>query len=280
MCECPMCFLIREPFLPSTSALSLVRLERDFVCSISTFWSSRATRSLMYSLPLSEWNPRMRNGNRSSATSIAGSRKNSAIPSTHKRISHCVTSSTRLMWYTPFCLSRSPWWPESTRRNPGFPSVFGFLRLPIDTCTARVFSMNSTASLYRRDPLRRLYRCETEIFAIVSYSLLPYTSNSLRRISFVASPEILPCALSVVIKRSISRSRYLTGNECRPLATTSNSRLFFLRRASFFSLSRERFVIVTRYERTMFFSRLVTRSYRRRTSVASIHPYIFCLLAY
>ena len=58
-----MCLRITAPFLPSTRALSWLRLGRDLVNSISSFSSIRATLWLMNSEPLSEWKPRIRKGN-------------------------------------------------------------------------------------------------------------------------------------------------------------------------------------------------------------------------
>src|ERR1035438_8824133 len=63
-----MCVRITAPFFVSTSPLSLECRGRDLVCWISSLFSSSATVWLMNSLPLSEWKPRIRNGNCASMT--------------------------------------------------------------------------------------------------------------------------------------------------------------------------------------------------------------------
>src|SRR5579875_562677 len=94
-----MCLRITAPFLPSTNALSWLRQARDLVNSISIFSSNWATWWLIYSEPLSAWNPWMRNGNR---CRTASSRCCWPILRAQPTTCHCVTVSTALMCYTLF----------------------------------------------------------------------------------------------------------------------------------------------------------------------------------
>src|SRR3989338_8515859 len=144
----------KRRFCHSATVPSLVCLERDLVCSMESLVSNAATTSLMYSLPLSEWNPLTRNGKAARSSSRSGRRNSSLIPSTHPTTSHWVTSSTRLIWYTHFSLSISPLCTESTRRYPGIPKGVGFLRMPMFTFVARVFSTCSIPDTYLRECFR------------------------------------------------------------------------------------------------------------------------------
>ena len=76
-------FLQRAGRAGIDQALSLELRGQDLVNrSTRSFSSSRATWWLTYSLPLSAWKPRMRNGNDSSRPSSRGRRKRSEMPCT------------------------------------------------------------------------------------------------------------------------------------------------------------------------------------------------------
>ena len=90
--------------------------------------------------------------------------KRSEMASTAPTNSYWVTSSTRLISYTPLRPSRSPWWTESTRTKPGWPSGRGLRRSPIATADGRVRVHTVRRLRYVRD-LRRLYRWPLEMRA-------------------------------------------------------------------------------------------------------------------
>ncbi len=80
-------------------SLSLVRRARDLVNSSTwSFCRRAATCLLMYSEPLSEWNPQMVKGKAWMSASSTGNRKRSEMRSTEPTNWNWVTSSTRLMW--------------------------------------------------------------------------------------------------------------------------------------------------------------------------------------
>src|SRR3989344_1599821 len=115
---------------------------------------------------------------------------------------------------------------------------------------------------------------------IFSYGFLENNKNSRSMMRFVASPEILPCALSVSMRRAMSEVPKRVGNECLSSVWTSSFRISFFLRTSRFSWTRERLVMVSRYERMMLFSRFPTPQYLNRDKVLPTQSYMFCLFLF
>src|SRR3989338_10991642 len=212
------------------------------------------------------------NGNCASASPSAGARNCSAMPSTDVTISYWVTSSTKLTWYTPFSLSRSPWCTESTRRYPGFPKGSGFLRTPMATLVAWVFSHVSERLWHILVP-RRLYRCATEMLASCSRRRSPYTRYMSESVFWSARPFRRPSALSTSAMRATSSTVYTRGNTgwVRSFGTMRPQALFrALKRSSWVS---EYPVMARRYWRTIPFSFFESPKYRNFPRVRPIHSY-------